>query len=401
MRGFKEDFDAWKSGLTDEEKTMIQTQAEGEFNKKFRKSDEFKKDLPKDKIESFSKILGKFFDAEAEDYKKELEGKAPDYDGLLKKAQQGGLDFALKSSIIEINRDADRRYDYASEQIRKARDKGEKYPQGSPLQEIWKIQNNDTESHETNLAVLEMLKKAGEKPDCPAQAKTYIDEWTKTGIPAMGEEFELKVPQVMVNQVLYVQKWMDAGMAELREKLSEEELKDYVANKAPLIFAKVVADLAEKYVKTRDEIEDYITMQKKFFRSQKDMPGKTKADILKEVWAELPKHVEGPVPPLDDEMLAELAQEPASPPGELLHTWGTADKLWKSDAIDAFGNKFLLGLFETKEEAKKAFDVWNVEYENARKELKEEMAQWSKQEQAKIDSDVEGQARIKQIMSER
>merc|ERR1719275_61637 len=89
MRGFKEDFDAWRSSLTPEERAMVQKQAQGEFNKKFRKSDEFKKDLPKEKIESFSKILGKFFDAEAEDYKKEIEGKAPDYDGLLKKAQQG------------------------------------------------------------------------------------------------------------------------------------------------------------------------------------------------------------------------------------------------------------------------------------------------------------------------
>merc|ERR1719275_470206 len=72
MRGFKEDFDAWRSSLTPEERAMVQKQAQGEFNKKFRKSDEFKKDLPKEKVEAFSKILGKFFDNEANDYKKEL-----------------------------------------------------------------------------------------------------------------------------------------------------------------------------------------------------------------------------------------------------------------------------------------------------------------------------------------
>eukprot|EP00443_Scrippsiella_acuminata_P013685 CAMPEP_0115204758 /NCGR_PEP_ID=MMETSP0270-20121206/19332_1 /TAXON_ID=71861 /ORGANISM="Scrippsiella trochoidea, Strain CCMP3099" /LENGTH=90 /DNA_ID=CAMNT_0002618263 /DNA_START=170 /DNA_END=439 /DNA_ORIENTATION=+ len=44
MRGFKEDFEAWRSSLTPEEQKMVQTQAAGEFNKKFRKSDEFKKD---------------------------------------------------------------------------------------------------------------------------------------------------------------------------------------------------------------------------------------------------------------------------------------------------------------------------------------------------------------------
>ena len=69
----KDDFDAWKGSLTADERKMVQDQAAGEFNKKFRKSDDFKKDLPEEKVAAFSKILGKFFDAESEDYKKELE----------------------------------------------------------------------------------------------------------------------------------------------------------------------------------------------------------------------------------------------------------------------------------------------------------------------------------------
>merc|ERR1711972_1154628 len=136
----------------------------------------------------------------------------------------------------------------------------------------------------------------------------------------------------------------------------------------------------------RDEVEEAVEKQKKFFRSQKEMPGKTKADVLKELWAELPKCSEVPVPPLDDEMLAELAQEPATEPGELLHTWGTADRLYKSEAIDHFGSRYLLGLFETKEEAADAFKAWNDEYEVARKNVAEEMAQWNKREQAKVDA---------------
>jgi len=226
MRGFKEDFDAWKSSLTDEEKSMIQEQAEGEFNKKFRKSEEFKKDLPEEKMKSFSKILGKFFDAEAEDYKKEVEGKAPDYDGLLKKAAQGGLDFALKSSIVELNRDADRRYDFASFKIEEADAKGELFPQSSPLQEIWALKNDDKESHEHNLQILEFLKAAAKDPSCPEQAKAYIAEWEKKGIPAMGEDFELLLPQVMVNQVLYARKWMKEGLVGYSEGKSEAEVAD-------------------------------------------------------------------------------------------------------------------------------------------------------------------------------
>merc|ERR1712066_119608 len=364
MGGFKEDFDAWKSSLTDEEKTMIQEQAEGEYNK-------------------------------------EVEGKAPDYDGLLKKAAQGGLDFALKASIVELNRDADRRYDFASFKIEEADAKGELFPQSSPLQEIWALKNDDTASHEHNLQILEFLKAAAKDPSCPEQATAYIAEWEKKGIPAMGEDFELLLPQVMVNQVLYARKWWKEGLVAYSEDKSEAEVADYVKESMPKIGAKVIGTLADDYIKARDEIEEAVEKQKKFFRSQREMPGKTKADVLKELWAELPKYSEVPVPPLDDEMLAELAQEPATEPGELLHTWGTADRLYKSEAIDHFGSRYLLGLFETKEEAADAFKVWNDEYEVARKNVAEEMAQWNKREQAKVDADVVNQARIKAILSKR
>ncbi len=46
-------------------------------------------------------------------------------------------------------------------------------------------------------------------------------------------------------------------------------------------------------------------------------------------------------------------------------TWKQAEKLYKSEAIDSFGNRYLLGVFENKEDAKKAFDAWNKEYEQA------------------------------------
>merc|ERR1712039_433737 len=60
--------------------------------------------------------------------------------------------------------------------------------------------------------------------------------------------------------------------------------------------------------------------------------------------------------PLDEELLAELEEEPALQKGEFDFSWGTADKLYKSEAIDAFGIKYLLGVFETQEEAVKAFE---------------------------------------------
>merc|ERR1711966_392913 len=152
------------------------------------------------------------------------------------------------------------------------------------------------------------------------------------------------------------------------------------------VSAEVVKFLATNYAKARDEVEKDKDTMKAFFKSQKDMPGKTKADVLKDIWAELPKHTGKPVPPLDDEMLSELAAEPAVIEGEFKHSWGIADKLYKSEAIDAFGMKYLLGVFETKAEAEKA-----------RSDMKAEMQQWSKQEQARLDKDTTGQERIKKV----
>merc|ERR1719254_70782 len=162
----------------------------------------------------------------------------------------------------------------------------------------------------------------------------------------------------------------------------------------------MVAWITNNYWKARAEVEDDVKVMKDFYLSQKEMPGKTKADILKEIWAQLPSVVDKPVPPLDEEMLAELAEEPAIIEGEFKHSWGIADKLYKSEAIDAFGMKYLLGVFDTKEEALKAFTEWNDEYEKARADMKSEMQQWSKQENARLEADTSGADRIKKILEE-
>ena len=70
--------------------------------------------------------------------------------------------------------------------------------------------------------------------------------------------------------------------------------------------------MVSSYYEMREAIEKEVVGIKKFYGSQKPMPGKTKADILKQIWAELPKHVDTPVAPLDDEMLTQLAKEPAA-----------------------------------------------------------------------------------------
>ena len=74
----------------------------------------------------------------------------------------------------------------------------------------------------------------------------------------------------------------------------------------------VLSQVVSSYYEMRQAIEKEVVGIKKFYGSQKKMPGKTKADILKQIWAELPKHVDTPVAPLDDEMLTQLAKEPAA-----------------------------------------------------------------------------------------
>ena len=57
--------------------------------------------MAEDKIESFGKVLQKFFDTEREDYKKDAAAKIPDYDYLVKKAGQAGTSFKNSISFAE------------------------------------------------------------------------------------------------------------------------------------------------------------------------------------------------------------------------------------------------------------------------------------------------------------
>merc|ERR1712176_451349 len=214
-----------------------------------------------------------------------------------------------------------------------------------------------------------------------------------------GENVKVEVPKVLMNQLIYAGKTLVESVNEYKENHTEAELKDVMESTVPEIWGKLVGTLSEKYYSARNEVEADVEAMKKMYRSQSKDRYKTKADVLKAVWAELPKYSEKPVPPIDDEFLAELEQIPAVREGEFRHIWGTADTLYKSEAIDSFGQKYLLGIYETKDEAKKAFEEWNAEYEQGRRDMRAEMEQWSKQENAKLEGE-EGSARIQKILEE-
>merc|ERR1712151_420073 len=103
-----------------------------------------------------------------------------------------------------------------------------------------------------------------------------------------------------------------------------------------------MGNLTKTWMSARDEGEEEGDLMKSYFRSQTADKYKTKADVLKAMWAEIPKYTGKPVPPVDEELLAELEGIPAVQEGEFRHNWGIADKLYKSEAIDAFGMKYLL-----------------------------------------------------------
>merc|ERR1712194_782079 len=151
--------------------------------------------------------------------------------------------------------------------------------------------------------------------------------------------------------------------------VSDDEYKKAVTN--------ITTDFVLGYYNARDTIERDVEAMKDFYKSQSRDQYKTKADVLKE-----------------------LEQIPAVDELTFRHPWGIADKLYKSEAIDAFGFKYLLGVFETIPEAEEAFTQWNGEFEQARTDMENELDQWSKQEQARLDADVAGQEAMKVVMEQ-
>merc|ERR1719277_627187 len=298
------------------------------------------------------------------------------------------------------------------------------------MMEAWEFANNDTESHEALKKVMEAVKAAGyeapKKEDVegrkkeiekkllangvdPADAKKAIDNYDfsksitekmlEKGVPPMGERFVVLLPMQLVNQLHSARNTLIDAVETFKENHTEAEVKELEAA-LPEAFHKVIVNLTKTYTSARDEVEKDVDLMKSYFRSQTADKYKTKADVLKALWAEIPKFTGKPVPPVDEELLAELEEVPAVQEGEFRHNWGIADKLYKSEAIDAFGMKYLLGVFDTKDEALKAFVDWNNEYEKARADMKSEMQQWSKQENARLEADTSGADRIKKILEE-
>merc|ERR1711972_828033 len=144
-----------------------------------------------------------------------------------------------------------------------------------------------------------------------------------------GEKLEVYLPQQLVNQLNFLGSTAYEQVQSFKENNTEAEVEALEKNMQPAIM-QTAFELTNNYYKARDEVEADVKIMKEYFRSQSEDRYKTKADVLRALWTELPKYLGKPVPPVDEEMLAELEQVPAVQEGEFRHNWGIADKLYKS-----------------------------------------------------------------------
>jgi len=405
MRGFKEDFDAWRTSLTPEEEKLVSTQARYEFDKNFRKSDDFTNDLPAEKTESFGKILGKFFDSEVDDYKKEMRSKRTSPPSVLDKKSEKDFEFKLTHHIVMIDRDAERRYQFAMQ--RNTLLQAEGHPgvgESSPMMEEWVFANNDSANHEANVYCFNTFKGWADRPDCPPLLKKLIQEVTANGLPPMGEHAEFLLPVYLMNQVLFLDQTFLKTKELMAEGLKAGNVTQADADKYTAQLDEMQPEwsykLSKEFFELQAEIEQDVQDLKDIHRSKLTCGHKTKADVARDIWKILPEIVGKPVAPLDPEVLAGLEEIPASEDPDYLHPWAVADKLYKSVAIDSFGQKFLLGVYESPEECQKVFDGWNDEYKKAKAEMHADMQEWSKQENARLDKDPRGRERIQKVLEE-
>merc|ERR1712187_729942 len=209
--------------------------------------------------------------------------------------------------------------------------------QSAPLQAAWEFENDDAASNEKLVELMKALKEASaSSKDISAELKEAV---AKMEVPAVGEKFTVLLPQQLINQLNMAYNMVRADVDTFKENHTEAEVANLEKILLPSMI-KATVELTKNYVTARDEVEKDVEVMKSFFRSQKEDTYKTKADVLRALWAELPKYLGKPVPPVDEEMLAELEQVPAVQEGEFRHNWGIADKLYKSEAIDAFGMKY-------------------------------------------------------------
>ena len=266
--------------------------------------------------------------------------RTPDYDALKNKAALVSYDFGLKRRVVEIDRDADRRWMFASMKARVAEEKDETVSDSAPFEDAYKFSKDTAEE------VHKFIAKANSAPSAPKELKAEIDKMLKENPPS--DDFKVRFPRVLHERLAQKALALAQEIEDYKANHSEAEVKEFNQRTAPDEFLKAAAELIPAYYEAREANEKKVQDLKAFFRSQKNVPGKTKAgsgewdevgrrriaaycstsgkvvgllrvcqaDIVKEIFKVMPKYSDTPMPPLDEEMLADLAKIPAVLEGE-------------------------------------------------------------------------------------
>jgi len=289
--------------------------------------------------------------------------------------------------------------DLADARVKAALEKGELVPNGARCSELWMVKNDDEASHKMNVANLEAFKEWADKSEKFSGSSGAVAELVKAGVPPVGEKYGIEVPEFLAKQLVMA---TDLTLEIVNNETTSEEEKKGAAEALPAVFA----DLTKKFVGEVSLLKQYADDLKEIAKAENYVEGKTRGQWARELHEAITdynkKNKMEPPPPLDEEHIAELDKVPCTKPSdpEYRNPWQTGSILYKSEAYDSFGSKYLLGIYETKEEAEKVFDQWNAEYEEARAQLKEETIQWGKQEQARLDKDPAAQERVRKAVEE-
>lgn len=405
MKGFAEEFNAWKSTLSADEAKQIAEQAQLAMDKKFSKTDEYTADLPEEKQAALTQLLGKFVevkDGEVEGKDLEAAPVRPEYDALTKLMGDGSNQkrvFSLENHIVEIDRVAERRYQYAlgREDVLKQRDGIEMYP-SSPSVEQVKFTLDD----KTRPAMKKALEvAAGIKVPEEIDATKFKEELKKLS-DAVADPSKTAV---VLGQSAAVEELMRMNLQKALNATAEGMKADgtykgddtWEKETKLDVTIDLFNDIFTKWSASNAEVGLAADSYKNIYSNIEKETKKTKADVLKEVWAGM-KAIGEEFPPLDEDMLTELAKESATP--DFISPWGTADKLWKSVAVDRFGAKYLIGIFETQEEAKMAYAEWKKEYDSNFGVREEEYKSKTKIAASEEKTDAAAKDKIRNVLKE-
>lgn len=115
--------------------------------------------------------------------------RTPDYDALKNKAALVSYSFGLKRRVVEIDRDADRRWMFASMTARAEEAEGKTPSDSAPFEDLYKF------SKETAETVHKFLAEANSASSAPAGLKKDIEKVLKENPPS--DDFKVRFPRVL------------------------------------------------------------------------------------------------------------------------------------------------------------------------------------------------------------